>query len=1230
MLFRRLSRLSLIPVLVLYCTSLSVAQTTKPTQPAKFALLIGIDKYKSSDIPQLRGSVNDIRLMRELLIGKFGMAPENIKMLENEQATHKAIIDAFKNHLIAKANTGDVVVVHFSGHGSQMPDNSNDEVDQLDETLVPYDSRTDGVFDISDDEINGLLKQLSQKTKHITLIFDSCHSGAAARGGNAVRQIAADTRVPPPLPSYAVSIRGGEGDAGLRPNNSDYVLISGSLAKELSNETEFEGRRQGVLTWFLASALKTAPDRATYRDVMDRVKAEVTTRFPSQHPQIEGPGQDLVVFGTEKIQVKPYALVEPSKPGKVRIEAGSVFGMGTGSTLKVFPPRTSDFEATNPVATVKVTNVSAFESEADIIGGGTIQPGSRGLLEATSFGDVSIPVFVDSSTSASLAKVKDALKEMQAITLVQDAMSARLVVSQREGKLWVQSGDLQPLAAPVSASDANARQVVTDRVKDLIHWMVLLDLKNPNSKLNIAVSLRRVSDPLDAPAPKEIMSCSPESMTKFHTTGEKPPAWCLLTYQIHNNSSRPLFIYVLDVSSNGTVCSLFPPEGEQQELGAGQSFDAPAPIAMTTPDGYSLVHDTIKVIATASQIKSAVFPRGCEPVGVRSGPKGGLDPLSMFLAHATRGMRAGTPIVFNPDNWNTVQRVISIRRAGVTLSSFAIHNASEKEAHAIEDKLGQNRSLCLDNGTEASGDCERLVPLTKDGTILELLPRSSTRGGDGTVSVGQAFDEAYRLQDQTGARRVEPQFEIQVPGLETEQGIDKRDISGDNTHDPAAAADDQWNLKQVQVVEAWKKIRDRFGLQEGAEAEGILIAHPDTGYWHHPETWVEARGKRPIDAMNGRNYYEGGNNAIDPLLSDRWLDNPGHGTASGSVIVSPFGCQLPNAAGCVSGIARGAQLIPLRVHRTVSQFNTSYLSRAIYDVAEGKIAGQPRLISIAMGGPPTLSMWKAVKAAEKNGVLIVAAAGNYVRTVVWPARFHSAVAVAAGNVRCEPWKHSSNGSAVDIMAPGESVWRATLNEQHEPINGMGKGTTFATSHVAGSAALWLSVHRHEPAFRTIAEQGLLTETFRTALQASAWRPAKGANPPGTQCNPTEWDSHYGAGILNIAGLLDVSLSGSQSRGILASEEETVPLFASLYPKGTDLERIRADYRALFASSRSEQVGELSHFETEILYHYTVDEEVQREVNALVSGQSRGEPAAAARRALLREDLSGRLRQTLGQ
>ena len=1211
MVFRRLAEFFLLTLVVLFSASLGAAQPITPSQSAKLALLIGVDKYKSAEIRPLHGAVNDIRLMREVLIGKFGVPPSNITMLENEQATHKAIIDAIKDQLIAEAKAGDVVVLHFSGHGSQMKDVSGDEVDQLDETLVPYDSRTEGVFDISDDEINGLLKQLTAKTKNVTFIFDSCHSGAASRGGNAVREIEADRRTPPTPPDYAINSGETEGEANFRANNSDYVLISGSLAKELSNETEFEGGRHGALTWFLTSALRMAQPETTYRALMDQVKTEVTVRFPSQHPQIEGPGQDLLVFGVDKINVKPYVLVEPVGAQRARVEAGKALGLGKGSILNVYAPGTTDFETAQPIGSLKLTDVSDFESEANVTDGGLIQPHSRTILNAVTFGDISIPVFVDTIQSAQLKKVKDSLSTMQAVGLTKEETGARLIIREKDGNLRIQSGDLELLAPPVPARSSDAVSQVSDQIKNIVHWMVVFDLKNPESTLRVNFNFWRANDSSGTPSPTQVSS------------GTR------LSYKVENRSNQPLYIYVLDVSNDGSI-ALLHPRGEQQQLPPDGHFERK--LRMFVPTGQSGVTDVLKVIATLKPIDPSVFPQGAIQAAREAGTKGGSDPLAQFLANALRGTRAAEDVTIESGSWVTTQKTIRVQHDRTTLSSFSLHFDSTKKVEDIQSRLSGSRALCSSSTTAGSPACEGLVSSSKDGTIFNLFPRRATRGTDDTMSVGQVFDEAYRLQDQTGATRVEPQLEIQVPGIETEQGIDKRDISGDDTHDPAASTDDQWNLKQVQASEAWQKIRDRVGLAEGGEAGEIIIAHPDTGYRHHPETWTEVGGKRPIDAANGKNYYEGTPDAFDPLLTDRRLDNPGHGTASGSVIISPPGCQLVNAAGCVNGIARGAQLVPLRVHRTVSQFNTSYLSQAIRDVAEGNIAGQPQLISIAMGGPPTLAMWKAVRAAEKNGVVVVAAAGNYVRTVVWPARFHSVIAVAAGNVRCQPWKHSSNGSAVAIMAPGESVWRATLNEQHDHINGMGKGTTFATGHVAGAAALWLSMHRNDPALRTLAEQGLLTETFRSALQASAWRPSKtsNANPPGTHCESSNWDSDYGTGILNLAALLDVPLRDSQSKAFPVVEEETIPLFASLYPRGTELGRIRTDYRSLFPSSKSEKAPDLKTLETEILYHYTVNDEVQRELNNLVAGRRGDEPVDTVRRSLLRLDISGRLRQALGQ
>jgi hypothetical protein len=98
---------------------------------------------------------------------------------------------------------------------------------------------------------------------------------------------------------------------------------------------------------------------------------------------------------------------------------------------------------------------------------------------------------------------------------------------------------------------------------------------------------------------------------------------------------------------------------------------------------------------------------------------------------------------------------------------------------------------------------------------------------------------------------------------------------------------------------------------------------------------------------------------------------------------------------------------------------------------------------------------------------------------------------------------------------------------------------------------------------------------------------------------------------------------------LSSEGETVPLFASLYPEGTWLERIRSNYLSLFSSEQRVSSQNLINFKTEILYHYTVNEEVQRAVDLLIPGKLGDEAADAVRLPLARQDLSIRLRQVIG-
>ena len=77
------------------------------------------------------------------------------------------------------------------------------------------------------------------------------------------------------------------------------------------------------------------------------------------------------------------------------------------------------------------------------------------------------------------------------------------------------------------------------------------------------------------------------------------------------------------------------------------------------------------------------------------------------------------------------------------------------------------------------------------------------------------------------------------------------------------------------------------------------------------------------------------------------------------------------------------------------------------------------MISISLGGPlPSPALRHAVRRATDAGTIVLAAAGNQVRVVVFPAAFEETIAVAASTFTDEEWSGSSRGDAVDITAPG--------------------------------------------------------------------------------------------------------------------------------------------------------------------------------------------------------------------
>ncbi|MFM7528442.1 MAG: caspase family protein [Nodosilinea sp.] len=208
----------------------------------KLALLVGINDYPSP-VRRLNGCINDVYLQRELLIHRFGFDPNNIKVLTDDsdlKPTRDNILQAFQRHLIDQARPGDVVVFHYSGHGSRVID-PNPPAPQpeysYNGTLVPYDAAAIAeqenkviVPDITGRTLFLLMESI--KTDYLTVVLDSCYAGASTRGNATVR---------------ADSSRLSRSNAQLVASDAEFELQKRLLANLGWSEDEFQQRRrQGI------------------------------------------------------------------------------------------------------------------------------------------------------------------------------------------------------------------------------------------------------------------------------------------------------------------------------------------------------------------------------------------------------------------------------------------------------------------------------------------------------------------------------------------------------------------------------------------------------------------------------------------------------------------------------------------------------------------------------------------------------------------------------------------------------------------------------------------------------------------------------------------------------------------------------------------------------------------------------------------------------------------------
>jgi metacaspase-1 len=291
---------------------------------SKKAFLVGINDFIEPKWA-LRGCVNDTFELRSLLTTYFDFEDEDIKVLQDRDASHEAIRQGL-NWLLDDYTGSDVRVFHFSSHGSQIDDDGDDEWEALDEVLVPYDHTWTNPF--RDDDLHSIFDKIPE---HVTFTFiaDCCHSGSMQkvlfdneidfrprfitpppdisnriRRRQLKREAQADAYAaqklqellegvpksewPVKIPEFLAYLRRRyrENRFGI-VEYEKHVLLAGCEDRQTSADAFIDGMYRGAFTWGLSKAIREANGNLTYEDLI-RCASENLDGF-DQKPQLECP-----------------------------------------------------------------------------------------------------------------------------------------------------------------------------------------------------------------------------------------------------------------------------------------------------------------------------------------------------------------------------------------------------------------------------------------------------------------------------------------------------------------------------------------------------------------------------------------------------------------------------------------------------------------------------------------------------------------------------------------------------------------------------------------------------------------------------------------------------------------------------------------------------------------------------------------------------------------------------
>jgi Caspase domain/Domain of unknown function (DUF4384) len=683
---------------------LRYAQSLAQGSSRKIALLVGINDYASPVTP-LRGCITDVQLHRELLVHRFGFNPKDILVITDGQATRQGILTAFEEHLIKQAKPGDIVVFHFSGHGSQVSDKPDCDSqvtkaspDCVNSTLVVQDSFLPNttfeggpVNDITGHTLFLLMSAL--QTDNVTAILDCCHAGGGTRGNFLVRAIPRMGGSEQFLPSPAekqyqqqwlsrLKLPPEEFIQRRRANVAKGVVVASARREQYAADAPFGDFHAGAFTYTMTRYLWQQTLKEGVGNSLLRINLSAKTQAA-----LSGIAQDpLSEANPTSNNDRPfYFLPVPGAPAEAVVTQvnGKQFscwlGGVDGETLDAFG-NAAQFAVIDSQGKeqglVKLLSREGLIAKGELVSGrlsagALLQEKVRGIPN-----DLPLEIAIDASLKGDEAALQQALQSLRRVKavpagqggqylLVRLTDTYRQTIAKTAGTAAPTVGSIGLLTpggdriitgsfGPTNESVVDAVARLRSQFTALLANRLLQLLRNTNSsQVAVNVQIKPAQDSRGAPiatvgtSRKRSAAKGGNMRSGAATTPltQRIKIGSKIQVQVTNEQGNPLYIAILGIGSSGEMAVLFPSDwnapSDASLVKPKESIAVPRP----GKDRFEFQIDgppgVVQVMVLASTTSLRNALKGLQQIASQRGIRSGLLTLENDAAKGVEGLLGG-------------------------------------------------------------------------------------------------------------------------------------------------------------------------------------------------------------------------------------------------------------------------------------------------------------------------------------------------------------------------------------------------------------------------------------------------------------------------------------------------------------------------------------------------------------------------------------------------------------